>query len=136
MELPGILGDDCVRGWLGSSGSRNLAHATSPHLFLVVTSSMCARVERFSNCCQIQSHLKSTTPFVTDQAGGYCLFLLVADKVICPMLHCIILLGEAPLSPLKLKKKEKSCCLLFFFLTENGDYRRGFPWVSVYMADL
>lgn len=79
MELPGILGDGWVRGWLGDSGSRNLARATSPHVFLVVTSSMCARAERFSNYCQIQAHLKSTTPFVTDQAGGYCLFLLVAD---------------------------------------------------------
>lgn len=51
------------------------------------------------------------------------------------MLHYIILLGEAPFPPLK-KKKKKHTVYFFFFLTENGDYRRGFPWVSVYMADL
>ena len=106
-------------GGLGDSGSRNLARATSPHLFLVVTSRMCARVERFSNYCQIQSHLKSTTPFVTDQAGGYCLFPLVADWGDLPYVALYYFDREGHSPSLKIIIIKKSCCLLFLFFNRK-----------------
>lgn len=78
--------------------------------------------------------LKSTAPLVTGQAGNdiLCGSLI---KVTCSLLHCNIFLREGPLFFFF----SFSFCFLFvfyiayfLFLTENGNYRRGFSWVSIY----
>lgn len=132
MEPPGIKGSGRARGtlggWLKEPGPGNLS-PSSPLLWHRACPQGFRNLQQLSTS---KSPLKSTIPFVTDQAGIVILCVSLIE-LICPMLHCSVFLEEVP--PFFF-----FFCLFyivyFLFFTENGNYRRGFSWVSIYALQI